>query len=201
MALLLGVHLFSGCGPKASPDYLPMAVGATWEHRVEMTEEQPGKEKQFSSGTEVSRCVGKETIAGRQYLKAMTFHQGPSGTFEFAMWHRRAADGIYMVRVKPENPEILLLPFPPKPGLSWTNMEPGAKSVWSIEAIETVDLPERSYPDCIKLTYRAYGNMGRELNKGTLWLARGIGCVKSEAESVPGAARSKSWLTRSSYIK
>ena len=195
MGLAMVVSL-SGCHSKSELDYLPMVVGATWEYRMETLEEGRGKEKQIRAGTVVCRCVARERIAGKDYLKCMTFQQGSPGTVECACWYRRAGDGLYQIRLKPENLEILLFPLPLRVGLSWTTEESKAKTVGLVEAVETVDLPERSYPNCFKIKYDMYDNQGRVLNKTTLWLAKGVGWVKADTESVVGHARTKQWLTR-----
>jgi hypothetical protein len=197
--IVLGLAILvplSGCHSKSELGYVPLVVGATWEYRTEAIEEGRGKEKQIRAGTTMCRCVARESIAGKDYLKCMTFMQGSPGMSEFALWERQAVDGIYEIRLKPENPEILLLPLPLRVGLSWTNEESQAKSIGLVEAVETVDLPERSYPNCLKIKYDMYDGQGRVLNKTTLWLAKGVGWVKVDTESVVGHARTKLWLTR-----
>jgi hypothetical protein len=193
---LLSLPLLSGCHPQGELDYVPMAVGATWEYRMETSEERGGKEKQVRSGTVVRRCVGSERIAGKDYLKCMSFYQGFPDMSEFASWQRRGADGVHQIVLKKENPERLAVPLPLKVGRSWTTEESQAKAVGLIEGVETVDLPERSYPNCFKLKFENYDKQGRLLNKSTFWLAGGIGVVKGETESEAGGSRTKQWLTR-----
>ena len=190
------VGSLTGCSPKGDQGYVPMMVGTTWECRMETSEPGRGKEKQIRSGTVVCRCVAKERIRGRDYLKFMTFMQGFPGTSEFAIWHRQTTNGIYVIKLKQENPESLLLPLPPKVGLSWTAEESEAKIVGFIEAVETVDVPERSYANCHRIKYESYDSQGRALNKTTLWLAKGIGFVKVESESEAAGSKTKQWLTK-----
>jgi serine/threonine protein kinase len=113
-------------------DYFPLAVGATWEYAAETVTRAPGREPQIRSGTEVCRCVAIEKIGGKEYFKVVTFFRDFPDASEATTWYRRAADGIYRIDGKSENPERLFLPLPPRGGYSWTVAESTGKSVSSI---------------------------------------------------------------------
>jgi hypothetical protein len=190
-----------GCTSKTEPEYLPMVVGASWEYRTETLEKPRGKGEQVRSGTAIIRCVGTERIGGKDYVKCVTFAQGPGGTSEIASWYRRGTDGFYIIRFKKENPEMLLIPLPLKIGDSWTTEESQAKTVALVESLETVDLPQRSYPNCFRLKYVNYDHQARIANQTTLWLAPGVGWIKAESASEAGGATTKQWLTKYSSAK
>jgi serine/threonine protein kinase len=165
-----------------APDYFPMAVGATWEYAAETATRVPGRDPQIRSGTEVCRCVAIEKIGGQEYFKVVTFFRGFPDASEAATWYRRAADGIYRIDGKSENPERLFLPLPSQGEYSWTVEESAAKSVSSIAAIETVDLPECSYRDCLKLHTVNSDKQGRITSQSTFYFVRGLGGVKGDLE-------------------
>ncbi len=172
-----------------------MAVGARWEYRMEVTQGR-GKEKQVHSGTVVVRCVGTEKVGGQAYFKCISFTQTTSESQELHSWIRRGANGLYMIKLKSENPESLVFPLPLKVGSSWTTEAPQGRTTGLIEAIETVDLPERSFSDCFRIVYENFDAQGQSVNKTTFWLAKGVGWAKAESVSGPGASTVKQWLTR-----
>ena len=116
-------------------------------------------------------------------------------------WVRCATNGIFQIVFKQDNPERLLFPLPPRVGLSWTVEESEAKTVGSIEAKESVDLPGQSYPDCLRIKIEGFDNQGRILSKSTFWFARGSGAVKAESESMLTGTKTKSWLTKLSVAR
>lgn len=74
------------------------------------------------------------------------------------------------------------LPPPPKAGQSWAVDQPSGKSVKSIEIEASVDLPERSYSECLKLHIENLDNQGKIASAATFYFAPGIGCVEGEIE-------------------
>lgn len=142
-----------------------------------------------------------ERINRKDYTKVLTFHQGLTGMPDAISWVRCATNGFYQIILKKENPERLLFPLPPRVGLSWTVEESDGKTVGSVEAKESVDLPEHSYPDCLRIKIERFDNQERILSKSTFWFARGTGAVKAESESLLTGTKTKSWLTQLSAAR
>jgi hypothetical protein len=183
LGLLVIIDLLSGCAKKGERDYQPLYVGGFWEYVVETSKPVRGQENQVRTGTGVFRIVGLQKIRGRDYFKGMIFFQGlPELTPEAVVWHRRAAEGLYRIDGQADNAEYLFLPLPPKAGQSWTIDQPNGKSVRSIEIEASVDLPERSYSECLKLHIEHLDNQGKLASTETFYFAPGIGCVKGEIE-------------------
>jgi hypothetical protein len=182
LCLLVIIGLPCGCAKQVKQDYLPLHVGGCWEYTAETSAPVRGRENQVRTGTEICRCVAVQNIGGKDYFKVVTFFQGFPEMPESVTWYRRASDGIYRIDGKTDNPERLFLPLPPVPGFSWTVEEPGGKSVGTIGAEPSVDLPQRSYRDCLKLNMENFDTHGKTASKTTIYLARGVGGVKAEME-------------------
>jgi hypothetical protein len=182
LGLLVIIGLPSSCAKQVKKDYLPLYVGGYWEYAAETSAPVRGRENQARTGTEICRCVAVEKIEGKDYFKVVTFFQGFPEMPDSVTWYRRASNGIYRIDGKIDNPERLFLPLPPDPGFSWTVEEPGGKSVGTIEAEPSVDLPQRSYRDCLKLKMENFDPHGKTASKTTIYLASGVGGVKAEME-------------------
>jgi hypothetical protein len=182
LGLLVISGLLGGCAKKVERDYQPLYVGGYWEFAAETSKPARGQEDQVRTGTEICRCVGMQKIGGQDYFKVVTFFQGFPEMSESVTWYRRASDGIYRIDGKTDNPERLFLPLPPKAGYSWTVEEPSGKSVGTIEVGAAVDLPNRSYADCITLHMENSDTRGKTTSKSTIYFARGVGVVKGEME-------------------
>jgi hypothetical protein len=179
---LIIIGLLSGCAKKVERDYQPLYVGGYWEFTAETSKLVRGQESQIRTGMEIARCVGMQKIGGQDYFKVLTFFQGFPEMSESVTWYRRASDGIYRIDGKTDNPERLFLPLPPKAGYSWTVEEASGKSVGTIGVEASVDLPERSYADCITLHMEKSDAHGKIASKSTIYFARGVGVVKGDME-------------------
>jgi hypothetical protein len=200
---LLVTGTLVGCSRPAVSDYVPLVVGSIREYRMEVSEPGKGKQmqRQIHSGTVISRYAEVERINNKDYIKVLTFHQGLPGMGDFVHWIRCAPDGLYQIIGNKDNQERLLIPLPPRVGQSWTTEDSDGKEVGSFDATETVDLPDRTFPDCVRIRIERHDNQDRVLTTTTFWLAKGNGFVKAESEALSNGAKTKTWLAKVTSAK
>jgi hypothetical protein len=77
-----------------------------------------------------------------------------------------------------ENAQVLL-PAHLKEGTELKLKPPGAVEYYvAIRGREEITVPAGTYKNCIKLELEQRGPKPAKANKGTVWLAKGVGCVK-----------------------
>jgi hypothetical protein len=188
ITLLLFISL--GLGMSActrATSYFPLEAGATWEYTVEYPTMFSGPKK----AKLVSRIEGTQTIDGKTYFKMVTVSSGMPGAKDGTTFYRIGDDGVYQ---HDGNEEQLFLPSSLKEGTSWTINGPNGALHYRVEGIETAHLVDKTYENCIKISYEgdhAVSGLPWQQTariKGVVYRAKGIGEVKSFMEGPGGTA-------------
>jgi len=151
--------------------YNPLSVGMRWEASVDMTT----PDGRTNRGTVIREITGTEVIAGKTYFKSVTRFTDIPGMTRFTTYRRKAEDGIYaMSSLDPHKREYLETGLPLEVGRTWTvTISDTEKTVYSVEARETVTVGDRKYEKCFKVSYRSNGLAP----SGYFYLAPNIGNV------------------------
>jgi hypothetical protein len=170
MSLLIAV---CSCSKPAGQgaDYLPpLSNGASWHYNIEYMAFGVG----VQNGKAVDRIDGTESLGGKTYFKEVVVYSGIPGAEPEITYHRQGPEGVFSIDGKhKDRGEYLEFPFPLNVGKAWTVTSPARTLDYKVESIETLELIDRKYEDCLKLSFVA--NDGQ---RGTIWLAKGIGAVK-----------------------
>lgn len=162
--------VLSACAKQQGEEYFPKASnGALWAY-VFLYDSPKGTHK----GNIGVRIDGEETIHGKKYYREVTVVLGnPEPEI---CYKRRAKEGIYRIDGKhKDQPEYLVTPFPLKVGDTWTVEAPDGRTTYRAENIEPVKVPNRTYENCLKVSFQ--GMRGSVHCDGTYYLAPGVGEV------------------------
>ena len=176
--------LISGCAPQEGEEYFPLERdGDHREYSVMFLAPTVGVLK----GRMATRIDGTETINGNKYLKQVEVISGlPEFPANFT-YFRRDKKGIHIIDGDGNTKtEYTAIPFPLKVGTSWTVRNPNDYRQYRAEGIETLELFDRKYERCLKVSY-----MGKSMEKslkGYSYNCPGVGQIKKVIE-VPGAWR------------
>lgn len=180
---------FKSSSPPSSADtsspseweaYFPLSDGARWEYSVEISLSSSDVKK----GRAAMRIDGQEVIDGQRYYKYITNYFDLPGLQGDLSYYRKSMEGIFKIeRTNKNMPEFLITPFPIAPGRTWTVIKPEGETHYRVEAVETVELPNRKYENCLKISYEWDTKQASERGylKGISYRARGIGEIKSTA--------------------
>lgn len=174
--LTLAVLILSlaACSKQPGENYFPMSDGSRWEFSIQDSRNVPGAEKRKV----VVRIDGDEEIQGKKYHKEVTVFSGIPGAEASISYCRIAKGGIYEISGKhKELPEFLYIPFPLEVGRSWTVQEPEATTSYRVEGKETVELFDRKYDDCLKISFSVEAKSGAY--DGVSYYASDVGCVRN----------------------
>ncbi|MFC1890120.1 hypothetical protein ACFL4G_10225 [Thermodesulfobacteriota bacterium] len=171
MAIVLG---FVACSQSNEEEYYPRPRdGERWEYKLEIMIPLQG----VQSGKMVVRTDGKETIGDYTYFKSVSVISGIPGTEPEVVFSRWSSDGVYSIDGEhKDKPEYLSTPFPMEVGKTWTIKKPKTQSEYRAEAIETLELFDQTYENCLKIAFKT--KAGASLIEGTMYHAKGIGLVK-----------------------
>jgi len=152
--------------------YFPKASNGTqWEYLLKYT--TPGG---VYKGRMIIRINGEETINGKTYYKQVTLTSGIPGEKPHISFNRRTKEGIYKIDENNNaRPEYLVTPFPIKVGTTWTARTSDGQTRYQAEKIETVELDNRQYKNCLKMSFQADKKM--QHFDGFSYLAPGVGEV------------------------
>lgn len=174
--LTLAVLILSlaACSKQPGEKYFPMSNGSRWEYSIQDSRNVAGAEKRKL----VVRIDGDEEISGNKYHKEVTVFVGIPGAEASISYYRIAKDGIYEISGKrKDQPEFLYVRFPLEVGRSWTVQEPEASIRYKVDGKETVELFERKYDDCLKISFQVYAKSGDY--EGASYYASDVGCVRN----------------------
>jgi hypothetical protein len=160
--------------PQEGESYFPNpSKGARWEYGI-----------RFSSPAEVKMggmliSIGDdETFNGKTYYKQITLTKGVPGPETHVSYNRRSREGIYKVDMDtPDKREYLITPFPLKVGSTWTTETSGGKTQYMAEKLETIELNNTKYKNCLKVSVKV--DRGMQHFEGVSFFAPGIGEVYS----------------------
>lgn len=206
------------------PYYFPLHQGDTWNYKV--TEESEGETEESGGrieidGTEIVN--GIETKKRYELLdpgyQDENYYKCVAQNSEGFVWYKKADNNkwrtlenfSYDSSDKFFTPPYVYLPLKMRIGQSstsyWLDTRPyGAPSTTicgrtiELEGIETVIVPAGKFKGCLKIKYCQFDheeNPGdHEVYKGWIWLARGVGIVKTVeygAEYLPDEQKTDTW--------
>jgi hypothetical protein len=173
LVLCLLLTATSACSQANGKNYFPLADGAKWKYAGRASSTS-GKQVSFHGATRVD---GETLINGKHYFKVVITSDS-SGTpeigkgIESVRYYRVAEDGIYVRPGNdPDRPELLEMPLPIPIGTKWLS---GSTEVQA-ERVGTVEVGDREYRDCLKLTFRQSDGLCTTEN----YLAPNVGIIKS----------------------
>lgn len=198
---LLALGVLAGLAPAArgQAEWLGLDSVKRWVYRD-------------GEGVERSAAIARtEPAAGDRPACTVLEESGPQGTTE--LWYAEVPDGLALARKTTRHASgsldwgigtpCLLLKHPSAKGDRWSYGEPGKagrERVHEVEHMgtETIEVPAGRH-ECIVL--RMTWNAGNEPVPNvaptqvvrTLWLARGVGLVREQVDSV-GGVRSTRWF-------
>jgi len=122
----------------------------------------------------------EETINGHQYYKYIIAYSGLPGVDQDVVYQRWTSAGIYAIDGRnADMRERLDTPFPVAVGSKWTSESPSETDHYEAIGIESLELREHTYRDCLKLSFDTQSKNGPK-RSGVEYLADGIGMVKTE---------------------
>lgn len=163
----------SACSQANGKNYFPLADGATWEYAGHASSSAGGRQVNIRATAKVH---GETLIRGKRYFKHVLTSDFSSvvevgKVVEFVRYYRVAHDGIYfLLGNDPDKPELLEMPLPIPIGTKWLS---GATEVQA-ERAGTVNIGERKYNDCLKLTFKQSDGLRTTEN----YLAPDVGIIK-----------------------
>jgi hypothetical protein len=181
-ATIFAILLLFLASPKVKgEEYFPKAMeGAEWEYSVEYGKHGTVPSVAIQKGKLLMRVVGEETINGKTYTKYQTVSSGISEVESLISYDRRSPEGIYWIDGEhKDSSEYLETPLPVSIGRSWAVQRPniGLKKHCKAEAIETVEVLEHTYENCLKVSCYGRGRYGDY--EAYSYYAPGIGEVKT----------------------
>lgn len=169
LILLFSLH---ACSKKQDETYFPeTSNGSQWEYGLRYS--TPTGEKM---GEMLIRIGDEETINDKSYYKQITIIKGVPGPESRISYNRRTKEGIYRIDDNTfTRQEYLSTPFPLRLGTKWTTLTSDGQTRFNAEKIETLELNNKKYLNCLKVTYN--GEKGSQHFEGISFLAPGIGEV------------------------
>lgn len=183
LSVFLGLLIFvAGCSLNGGgSDYFPLKDGSKWEYDIEMF--GPGNKL---NGKMVIRIDGSEKIGGEKYFKAVSVISGIPGSEPEIAFYRPTKEGVMHILKKfIEQPPQILIPSSVGVGDTWEFIAPSQKLVYRVEAIESAELIERTYKNCLKVSVdgeMSSDDMGKVSMTGYAYYAPSVGMVKSIME-------------------
>ena len=173
LLLAMSAVALSGCSTPQGGEYFPPSRdGSRREYSFEYSDPLMGTEK----GRIAYRIDGTERINGNTYFKEVAVVSGVPGVLVQTRYVRRDKDGIHVIDGEDNTKaDYLETPFPVKVGSSWTVKKPKGETHYRAEAIESLQLLDRRYDRCLKLSYTGQNGQGYSYS------APGIGEVKGVA--------------------
>lgn len=194
------------------PYYFPLHQGDTWEYKVFSDDGEENQGRIKIDGTEIVN--GAETVKRYELLypdyQDENYYECVAQNSEGFVWYKKlgtkdAPPGKFW------NPPAVYFPLKMTIGQSFTSYWLGARltdapnstisgRTIELEGLETVTVPAGRFKECLKIKYGQFdhedGPGDHEVYKGWIWLARGVGIVKSVeygAEYVPDEQKTDTW--------
>lgn len=172
-ALILLASGLGACSGPSSSDWFPLAEGMQWNSTFEFTTPAPG----IQTGTSTIRVEGSDVIEGNEYMKVSMVLSGIPGIDPQINYYRKTRSGLYQIRDSQRDAgEFIAIPFPLRIGDSWKVQAAGLDLAYKAEAIVSVPLPDRTYENCMKLTFE--GTVDGVHIEGQSFQAPGVGTVR-----------------------
>lgn len=207
------------------PYYFPLQQGDTWEYKVfsDDGEENPGRVK--IDGTEIVN--GVKTVKRYELLdpdyQDENYYKCVVRNLEGFVWYKEVNikdDGPPVTyRSKFFNPAYVYLPLKMRIDQTSTSywldtrsIDPRGTTICGrtiqLEGIETVTVPAGRFKNCLKMKWCQFDHEenpnDHEAQKGWIWLARGVGIVKTVeygAEYLPDEQKTDTWTETTELTK
>ena len=172
--IIVMLLVLSACSKQQGEEFFPKATnGAQWEYAVRYS---------TPAGVHMGKISisvgGEETINGKTYHKQTTITSGIPNAESHISYSRRSKEGIYQIDENNiSRPEYLVTPFPVEVGNIWTAQSSDRKTQYRAEKIETLELNDRKYENCLKISFQI--EKGLQHVEGFSYFAPGIGEVYS----------------------
>jgi hypothetical protein len=128
----------------AQADYYPLARSSRWTYSVVITGGLLGVQE----GTSTTAVEGEEKAGGKTYFRVRTSFAKVTFPPDLLLL-RKDRTGIYKLDA---GREVLMMPLPLKPGLTWTTPGPQGELIQNrVEGPETVDLATDKFDNCLKV--------------------------------------------------
>lgn len=166
----------SGCTNEPASKYHYLKDGARWEMAVETL--LPNGEVRKTKV--IARIDGTEEIGGKVYHKKVVVPVGIPGREPAVTFLRVESDGVYSITEGFRDvPPTMSARLPVEIGATWVTGAPDGSGqiVFTYSGIETAELPDRKYEDCLLITFE--GSTSEGPISGYAYAAPGIGDVKS----------------------
>ena len=166
--LSLALALCGFTAARAEQDiYNPLAVGLRWDVDVEII--SVGGEPEH--GTAVREITGTERSGPYSYFVVTTTFIDLPKMKNYTMYRRKSTRGIYAFSSLDKNKqEILEAAFPLTVGKSWKTFIGGQTITSTVEGKEDVKIGDKTYENCIKVSYRSsLGSMRGHITRLPTW--------------------------------
>jgi hypothetical protein len=176
MMMIIMLLALSACSKKEQEGekYFPKtSKGARWEYGIRFSSMEGVK-----MGGMLISIGDDETINGKKYYKQITLTKGVPGPGTHVSYNRRSKEGIYKIDMNsPDKREYLTTPFPLKVGSTWSTETSGGKTQYTAEKLETIELNNKKYENCLKVSVKV--DKGMQHFEGFSFFAPEIGEVYS----------------------
>jgi hypothetical protein len=156
---------------ESTKDYFPLSTGMKREY--DMVYSNPFKS---DKGKILMKIENTETINDKNYYKMTYVYSGLPGLESETYYIRVAEDGYYAMK-KTNNTlsqEYLHIKLPLEVGISWQSFSPNGEIEYTVQGIETLELINKKYEDCLKVMFEIKGE-----GHGYVYFSKGIGIIKS----------------------
>lgn len=155
---------------KNSDDYFPLSTGMKREYKLIYS--TPFKNV---DGKAIMRIEDMENINGKEYYKMIYVYSSIPGLESETYFYRKSNDGYYALKQinGSLSEEYLDFKLPLEIGTSWKSFSPDGEFEYIVQGIETLELIDKKYKDCLKITVKR-----KEGGSGYMFLYKGIGLIK-----------------------
>ena len=194
MLALTALVFTSICGAESNDArYFALKVGATWTYEFRFRVE--GEFSMEQVGKTINWIDGIVERGGHQYYRMRTkttgFQNAPSGETLI----RIAEDSIRAIEPErdPTETEVLSLPLPAVPGLTWSIGEGAETWHYTLESAKPVEVPAGRFEDCLAIVFTLESKTSEFQISARKEFCAGVGMVRfrSKAEHEHGSSNSE----------
>jgi hypothetical protein len=190
LLVLLCSWLACGWAFGATPDYVPLTAGTTWEYQNKLFDLPT--HKQLENGKAIKKNQPAMDLQGTKVTPQVFSFYEPANVLKQENTSFIAADdtGIYVFASQgcsDKTPQVVpqryyILKFPLTQGASWKQQVGGYILQDTVESTDaSVQVPAGSFAHCllVKKVYFSPGNPSTPIQEGQFWFAPGVGNVKA----------------------
>ena len=136
--------------------YNPLAVGLRWDVDVDVKT----LNGETLHGTAVREITGTERVNNHLYFIVLTTFSGLPDMKDTTMYRRKTARAVFAFSsLDPSKQEYLEAVLPLEVGQTWKTTVAGQPMTTTVEGKEAVTVGDKTYPDCMKISYKASSGM------------------------------------------